>query len=392
MGIDAATSNRNATLEMEVPRGLKGVPVADTRIGDVLGMQGLFHYRGTNAAELARRVGFEDTWALLWDGALPSVSERERLMRAAGEARVAAFDALAPVARELVAHAADAQPLALLQTLLATFGAARGLRPWIDLAPERQHADAVAVAAAFPVAVALSHRLRSGAEPMAPDPTLGTAADYLRMCLGEVAPTQHVRALEQYLVLTMDHGFNASTFTARVVASTGADVGSAMVAALASLSGPLHGGAPARALAMVDEIGTAERAEPWLREHIERGERLMGFGHPVYVTDDPRSALLAEVAQHLGGPEVELARHVERTAVRLLDEYKPGRGLRTNVEFYAALVMRSAGLPDALFTPTFAVSRSIGWGAHILEQISTDNRIYRPSARYVGATPRPTSV
>jgi citrate synthase len=201
-----------------------------------------------------------------------------------------------------------------------------------------------------------------------------------------VPEAEHAAAVEKYLISTVDHGFTASTFTARVITSTGADLGAAVVGAIGALSGPLHGGAPSRALQMLDEIGTPDRAEPWLRAAVERGDRLMGFGHRVYKTDDPRSLMLREVADSLGGDKMELARHIEATAVRVLEELKPGRRLYTNVEFYAGIVMDRCGIPRELFTPTFAASRVIGWCAHILEQ-AADNRLIRPSAQYVGPPP-----
>jgi citrate synthase len=228
--------------------------------------------------------------------------------------------------------------------------------------------------------------LRQGLEPIAPRADLRYAANYLYMMQGEEPPEEHAAAVEKYLISTVDHGFNASTFTARVITSTGADLGSAIVGAIGALSGPLHGGAPSRALQMLDEIGTADRAEAWLRSAVERGDRLMGFGHRVYKTDDPRSLLLRDVADSLGGEKMELARHIESTAVRVLDEMKPGRRLYTNVEFYAGIVMDRCGLPREMFTPTFACSRVIGWCAHVLEQ-AADNRLIRPSAHYSGPPP-----
>ena len=200
-------------------------------------------------------------------------------------------------------------------------------------------------------------------------------------------PTPEVaRAIEQYLMLTVDHGFNASTFTARVITSTGADLGAAVVGAIGALSGPLHGGAPSRALALLDAIGTPERAPAHIRRAVERGDRIMGFGHAVYRTDDPRSTLLRDVAMRLGGDRADLAVQVERLIVETLAEVKPGRELYANVEYYAGVVMEAAGLPPELFTPTFAVSRVVGWTANVLEQAS-DPRIIRPSARYVGPEP-----
>jgi citrate synthase len=201
-----------------------------------------------------------------------------------------------------------------------------------------------------------------------------------------VPTPEHARAVEQYLISTIDHGFNASTFTARVITSTGADLAAAVVGGIGALSGPLHGTAPSRAMEMLDEIGTVDKAEPWIRDAIVQGGRLMGFGHRVYKTDDPRSVLLRSVAERLGGPKVEFATQVEQVALELLAELKPGRKLYTNVEFYAGVVMDACGLPSEMFTPTFASSRTIGWTAHILEQ-AADNRLIRPSAHYVGPPP-----
>jgi citrate synthase len=215
---------------------------------------------------------------------------------------------------------------------------------------------------------------------------LGYAANYLYMMQGAEPRPEYAAGVEKYLISTIDHGFNASTFTARVITSTGADLGAAVVGGIGALSGPLHGGAPSRALQMLDEIGTPDRAEPWLRDAVERGDRLMGFGHRVYKTDDPRSVMLRDVADQLGGDKMELARHIEATAIKVLDELKPGRRLYTNIEFYAGIVMDRAGIPRELFTPTFAASRVIGWCAHILEQ-AADNRLIRPSAQYVGPPP-----
>jgi citrate synthase len=191
------------------------------------------------------------------------------------------------------------------------------------------------------------------------------------------------RALEQYLILTVDHGFNSSTFTARVIASTGADAAAAAVGAIGALSGPLHGGAPSRALDTLDAIGMPERADAYVRELLARGERIMGFGHAVYRTEDPRSVMLRSVAARLGGDLVDLAISVERTITSVLAETRPDRPLYANVEYYAGVVMDRCGVPSDMFTPTFAVSRMVGWCANIAEQAS-DRRIIRPSAHYVG--------
>jgi len=203
------------------------------------------------------------------------------------------------------------------------------------------------------------------------------------MIAGSEPSAEAFRAVEQYLIATIDHGFNASTFTARVVTSTGADLGAAVTAGIAALSGPLHGGAPSRALDALDAIGTPDRIDGWVREQIEAGERIMGFGHAVYETLDPRSEPLHRAARRIGGPLVEFAEQVERRVIELLAELKPGRNLYTNVEFWAGVAMELAGIPRSLFTPTFATSRAIGWTAHVLEQVE-DGKIIRPSARYIG--------
>jgi citrate synthase len=208
------------------------------------------------------------------------------------------------------------------------------------------------------------------------------------MLSGDLPEAERVRALETYLNTVVDHGLNASTFTARVITSTGSDLVSAVVGALGALKGPLHGGAPGPALDMVFEIGDASRAEAVLRNKIESGERLMGFGHRIYRVRDPRADVLAAAAERMytrGGDMslYRLARDVEATAVRLLEEYKPGRHLQTNVEFYTALLLHGIGLEVPLFTPTFAISRASGWIAHAFEQREA-NRIIRPQSEYTG--------
>jgi citrate synthase len=369
---------------LDAPAGLKGVVAAETSIGDVRGSEGFFHYRQYSAVDLAEHRSFEDVWALLVDGALPATVAQRRAFTAEASAGRAVPASVDRVLRDVVA--ATTSPLSGLRTVLSAVGEALGMRPVWDADPSQRRSDALAIAAVTPTVVAALHRLGRGDEPIAPRSDLGHAANYLWMCQGVEPDRAVARAIEQYLVLTMDHGFNASTFTARVIASTGADVAAAVVGALGALSGPLHGGAPSRALEALDAIGTPERAEAWIRAAIGRGERIMGFGHAVYRTDDPRSLLLRQVAHELGGPRVELAMAVERLIVDTLAELKPGRHLYPNVELYAGVVMERCGLPPELFTPTFAVSRVVGWTAHVLEQ-AADRQIIRPSARYVGPPP-----
>ncbi len=274
----------------------------------------------------------------------------------------------------------------MLRTAVSLLGAELGWRPTHDIGADELAEQCLTLCAVVPTILATTYRLREGLEPVEPRADLGFVANYLFMLTGEEPSAVHARAIEQYMVLTIDHGFNASTFTARVVTSTGADLGAAIVAAIGALSGPLHGGAPSRALDMLDAIGTPDRAEAYVRNAIERGERIMGFGHRVYKTDDPRSLLLRSVTEQLGGPLVEFSQSVERTTVEVLAELKPGRQLYTNVEFYAGVVMHTCGIPREMFTPTFAAGRTIGWCTHVMEQAS-HNRLIRPAARYVGPPP-----
>jgi citrate synthase len=365
------------------PRGLKGVIVADTVLGDVRGLEGFYHYRQYSAPELAAVRTFEDVWYLLFEGELPTIAAREEYAR-----RIAAARYLPPeVATLLPALAAgNPHPLAALRTALSQLAAVEGMPPTYDADPETIRTNAIRLGAATPVLIAGLYRASRGLAPIEPRDDLGHAANYLWMIDGEVPDPRRARAVEQYLILGIDHGFNASTFTARVVTSTGADVGAAVVAGLGALSGPLHGGAPSRALDTLDAIRTPDHTEAWVRDAVGAGDRIMGFGHAVYKTADPRSVMLREIAQSLGGDRVEFAVQVESTVERVLAELKPGRELHTNVEYYAGVVMEQCGIPRELFTSTFAASRVVGWCAHVLEQ-STETAIIRPSARYVGPEP-----
>ncbi len=372
-------------LSHEIPRGLEGVVVAETDIGDVRGLEGFYHYRQYNAVDLAEQRSIEDVWHLMLEGELPSLAERTAFMATVAPLREIPAE-VRGVLPAIAGVGPDAPPLDMLRTTLSLLGAHLGFRPSLDISAAELKAQAMRVCAIVPTLLTAIHRIQHGLEPIDPDPDLAYAANYLYMLTGDVPSPDHARAVEQYLISTIDHGFNASTFTARVITSTGADLAAAVVGAIGALSGPLHGGAPSRALDMLDSIGTLENAEPWLRAAVERGDRLMGFGHRVYKTDDPRSVMLRGVANRLGGPNVELAEQIEAKAIDVLAELKPGRKLYTNVEFYAGIVMDRCGLPREMFTPTFASSRVIGWCAHILEQ-AADNRLIRPSALYVGPPP-----
>ncbi|MEV6698721.1 citrate synthase/methylcitrate synthase [Streptomyces sp. NPDC051453] len=380
--------NGTTATPVDVPRGLAGVVVTDTELGDVRGREGFYHYRQYSAVELAQTRGFEDVWHLMIHGELPDAAQSADFA-----ARTAALRRLPDDVRAalpVIARAGSLSgPLAGLRSALSLFGASQGFRPVYDIDDERRRDDTLAAAAVVPTLLTALHRLGDGLEPVEPRDDLSYAANYLYMLTGSEPEPAHARAIEQYLISTIDHGFNASTFTARVITSTGADVAACLVGAVGALSGPLHGGAPSRALDTLDAIGTPDRIDGWIRERVLAGDRIMGFGHPVYRTEDPRSRMLRGIAEGFGGPTVEFAVEVERHVESILAELKPGRELHTNVEFYAGVVMELCGLPRAMFTPTFAAARVVGWSANILEQ-ARDSKIIRPAARYVGpAAPAP---
>jgi citrate synthase len=378
------TSDGNGRGGADAPAGLEGVVVAHTQIGDVRGLEGFYHYRQYDAIELNQRRTLEDVWHLFFRGHLPDRAEREAFAREIASHRELPGE-LVPFLR-ILAATDPFDPMTALRTAISFVAQRSGFRSWLDISSDQLYDNAMQLSAQTPVLLAALHRLHSGQEPVSPDPQLPAAANYLYMLSGERQDPQSVWALERYLVSTIDHGFNSSTFTARVIASTGADIGSAVTGAIGALSGPLHGGAPSRVLEMLDDIGSPDRAEAWVRAAVGRGDRIMGFGHRVYKGKDPRSALLREVATTVGGPTADFATSVEDTIVRVLAEEKPGRALNANVEFYAGVVMDACGIPRELFTPTFASSRVIGWCAHVLEQVS-GNRLIRPAARYDGQAP-----
>ena len=377
----------NDTL-IDVPRGLANVVAASTALGDVRGQEGFYHYRQYSAIDLARERSFEDAWYLLLFAELPSAGEL-----AAFRSRIAAARRIPQAVAELLPAiarlTAAGDALAGLRMALAAVAAADGMRPVYDEDEAARLHDAIRVAAVTPVLLAALHAHAEGRTPLEPRDDLGHVADYLRMISGRTPDAAHEHALSAYLTAAIDHGFNASTFTARVIASTGADIGAAVGGALGALSGPLHGGAPSRALDTLDAIGSPDRIDEWITDTVRSGGRVMGFGHAVYRTEDPRSVLLREVAQGFGGDRVDFAVQVEERVQQLLAELKPGRQLHTNVEFYAGVVMELCGIPRELFTPTFAAARVVGWTAHILEQ-AEDGKILRPSSRYVGpVAPQP---
>jgi citrate synthase len=369
---------------IDVPFGLNGVAVATTEIGDVRGDEGFFHYRQYDAVGLARLVGFEDAWFLLDRGHLPDEAERGRFTAAI------AADRLVPAELDRVIDAVaatSASPLAKLRSVLAVSTGALNLSPMLDLMQPERSRQAQRVASVVPTILARLHRSGIGLDLVEPDDRLGHTAAYLHQVTGRYPTDEHARALEQYLILTIDHGFNASTFTGRVVASTGADLVDVVCSAIGALAGPLHGGAPSRALDALDAIGSPDRAAEWVRRETAAGRRIMGFGHAVYRAPDPRSTLLREVAAQLGGPLVERAMKIEEQILKTLAELKPDRPLPSNVEFYAGVIMETVGLPRSMFTPTFAVSRTVGWCLHAVEQAAA-GKLIRPAARYIGPAPQ----
>jgi citrate synthase len=359
-----------------IHNGLDGIIAAETTLSMVDGTAGELVIAGFPVAELALHASFEETTFLLWYGALPEPGELTTFRADLAQRRT-----LPLVAIELLRTAAHEG--------VDSMDALRMATGTISLLGARSDDEAARnLLASFPAIVATYWRLCNDHTPIPPRHDLGHAANFLYMLTGAIPSQERVRALETYLNTVVDHGLNASTFTARVIASTNSDFVSAITGAIGALKGPLHGGAPGPALNMVFEIGTASRAEEVLRKKIESGEKLMGFGHRVYKVRDPRADVLAAAAERMftrGGDMAlyNLARSVEAEALRLLEEYKPGRNLKTNVEFYTALLLHGLDLEVPLFTPCFAISRVAGWIAHCFEQRRT-NRIIRPQSVYRG--------
>ena len=358
--------------------GLEGVVAASTRLSHVDGEAGQLTIAGFAVDDLAPHASFEEVAYLLLHGSLPDPSQRSDFARALAERR-ALPRAIADMLRE--AAAVDTPPMDALRMAASLLSLGRAENP---------RDDALTAIAAFPTIVGAYWRYRRG-EPTVPvRADLSHAGHYLHQLTGDEPPPERARALETYLNTVCDHGLNASTFAARVIVSTRSDVISAITGAVGALKGPLHGGAPGPALDMVFEIRTPERAEEVIRARLDRGERLMGFGHRVYRVRDPRADVLSHAAERFyatGGERdlYELVKNVEATALRLLRERKPDRRLDTNVEFYTALLLHGLGLSTDLFTPTFAVGRVAGWAAHCLEQLR-DGKLIRPQSIYIGPT------
>jgi len=356
--------------------GLEGIVAAQTAISMVDGANGRLVYRGYVIADLAEEMSFEEVAYLLWYGHLPNRVELEGLTR-----ELAASRSLTQAATTaLDALPEDTDPMDVLRSVVSVQGVEHKLeKPTIPLA--------IHATGSFPTILAMFHRRQLGLAAVKPRPDLGHAANYLYMMNGKESSPELVRALNTYLVLLADHGMNASTFVARVIASTDSDLASCLVGAIGALKGPAHGGAPSAVMDQLEQIGTAENAERWMRAARKEKVRFMGFGHRIYRTYDPRAKILKELCARLNPKFYELASKVEETALQILHEEHPERPQATNVEFYSAGVLQGIGLPKEYFPPTFAVSRASGWTAHVLEQ-SANNRLIRPQSEYIGPEPR----
>lgn len=351
--------------------GLEGVIAAETALGYVDGAAGRLLYRGYRIGDLVDHGSFPAVAELLWTGEWQPA------------ARLATAPVPDPVMAIMRALPASAKPMDALRTAVSAWGATAGTTwpPSVE--------DARAVTAFSPSALAAFARLRRGLEPIEPDPDLDLVEGFLYQLTGERPDPGTARALDAYFIVGAEHGLNASTFTARVVISTRSDLASAVAAAIGTMKGPLHGGAPSEVVEQINQVGSPEQAEAWVKEALDRGERLMGFGHRVYRAYDPRAAALRKVAESMDTkPDwLALAIAVEDVALRVLAERHPERALKTNVEYYAAPVLMGVGLTPDLFPAAFALARHAGWTAHVLEQ-AANNRLIRPDARYIGPAER----
>jgi len=355
--------------------GLEGVIAAQTVLSEVDGKAGRLIIRGRSLEELAGRTRYEALVGLLFDGFFPDLPAD--LAAALGQARADVFAEVAALDTGLL----DRAPVEAVRALTARLADGDDLATALRL---------IAAPAVFTPAVV---RSQAGEAPVAPDPALGHAADILRMLRGAAPAAAEAEALDAYLVTVSDHGLNASTFAARVVASTRAGLTSAVLAGISALKGPLHGGAPGPVIDMLDAIGAPANARPWIERALARGDRLMGFGHRIYRVRDPRADALKaavgrlDLASSARPGRLALAEAVEAAALAILRDRKPDRPLDTNVEFYTALLLEALGLPPAAFTCVFAMGRSAGWIAHAREQLA-GGRLIRPQSHYIGPMPR----
>ena len=352
--------------------GLKGVVAGETSLAQVDGERGRLVYRGYPIGELVERGSYASVAELLWTD----------------EWHAGARLACAPVPDRVLEVLRRLPPTTNAMDALRTGVSAWGAGVELGWPPTVEEARAVTAVA--PSILAAFGRLRDGLEPIDPDPSLGTAAGFLYQLRGDRPDEASARALDAYFIVGAEHGFNASTFAARVIVSTHSDIASAVVGAIGALKGPWHGGAPSEVVDQLHEMGSIDQAEAWIRATLERGERLMGFGHRVYRAYDPRAAALRRVAEGLSGVAgwLDKAVAVEAIALRVLTEFKPDYPIKTNVEYYAAAVLQGVGLAPNLFPATFALARHAGWTAHCLEQAEA-NVLIRPAVRYVGPEERP---
>jgi citrate synthase len=363
--------------DQEIHEGLEGITVAETRLSFIDGEAGELVIGGYPLAEIGTSATFEETLYLLYNDRLPTQSELDEF-----SAELAQYRSLPDGCLEVVRSAGEAgvSPMDALR-----MGAAAASLDQEGEDPER---DKLVIVARLPTIVAAYWRVRNGEEPLEPREDLSHAGNYLYMLTGKEPSDAQVGGLEAYLNTVVDHGLNASTFTGRVIVSTESDLYSAVTGAVGALKGPLHGGAPGPVLQMLLDMYDSGDVEGVLREKLDAGERLMGFGHRVYKVRDPRAQVLSTAAESFYQEDgdsafFDLAKTVEDEAVDLLEEYKPGRRLDTNVEFYTAVLLHGIGIPDELFTTTFAIARAGGWTAHCVEQLE-NNRLMRPRGKYVG--------
>ncbi len=358
--------------ERTLSPGLKGVLAGETSLAMVDGERGRLQYRGYPIGELVANGTFPQVAELLWTGDWRP------------DARLECTPVPAEIVELLRRLPRGTGAMDALRTAVSAWGAQNALA-W---PPSVEQARAITAFA--PSALAAFARLREGLDPVEPDPALGPAAGFLQQLRGETPDEAAARALDAYFVVGAEHGFNASTFAARVIISTHSDMASAVVGAIGALKGPWHGGAPSEVVDQLHEIGRIEDAESWIRDTLARGERLMGFGHRVYRAYDPRAAALRTVAEGMAGMAgwLDKAVAVEEVALRVLAEFKPDYPIKTNVEYYAAAVLQGVGLAPDLFPATFALARHAGWTAHALEQAEV-NVLIRPDVRYVGPLERP---
>jgi citrate synthase len=351
--------------------GLEGVLAGETSLSKVDGERGRLIYRGYRIGDLVEHGTYPAVANLLWTGDWVP------------DHRLPTGPIPRPVLEILRALPKSTKPMDALRTAVSAWGATQDL-PWPPTVEQAR-----ALTSFSPSALAAFARLREGHEPVEPDPSLDLVDGFLYQLKGERPDAATARALDAYFIVGAEHGFNASTFTARVITSTRSDIASAVVGAIGTMKGPLHGGAPSEVVDQLAKVGSAEHAEEWLRGALDRGERLMGFGHRVYRAYDPRAAALRKVAEGMEHkPDwLALAIQVEDVALRVLAERHPERALKTNVEYYAAPVLMGVGLTPDLFPATFSLARHAGWTAHVLEQ-SADNRLIRPDVRYVGPAER----